>query len=96
MVVVNLFAFRSTDPSDLKLAHDPVGPENDAHIRREAMLSDAVICAWGQHGTYRGRSGEVRQMLMSAGIKLHCLRRSKSGQPAHPLYLPAHLSPVEF
>src|SRR3954469_17706712 len=32
LVVTNLFAFRATDPSGLRAAPDPVGPEDDAAI----------------------------------------------------------------
>lgn len=45
--VVNLFAFRSTDPKELKKAHDPVGAQNKSHILRAAADSDMIICAWG-------------------------------------------------
>src|SRR3954469_25064450 len=32
LVVTNLFAFRTTDPTGLRAAPDPVGPEGDATI----------------------------------------------------------------
>ncbi len=30
--VANLFAFRATSPADLKMASDPIGPDNDRHL----------------------------------------------------------------
>ncbi len=93
MYVVNLFAFRATSPKDMKAATDPVGPDCDRWIWDAVSGSNKVIAGWGQHGTHRGRSGEVRQMLMSAGVPLYCLKRAKDGQPMHPLYLPANLEP---
>jgi len=36
MEVVNLFAFRATDPADLWRAADPVGPDADRHIAEAA------------------------------------------------------------
>src|SRR5262245_38555366 len=36
MIIVNLFAYRSTDPNRLQEILDPVGPENDEHIAATA------------------------------------------------------------
>jgi len=46
--VVNLFAFRSTDPMELsKLSHDEaVGPENNRYIQEAFAVSGTFICAW--------------------------------------------------
>jgi hypothetical protein len=38
LCMVNLFAFRATDPSDLKAFHEPIGLENDKWIKRLALL----------------------------------------------------------
>jgi hypothetical protein len=32
-VMLNLFAYRATEPRDMKRAEDPVGPKNDRYIR---------------------------------------------------------------
>ena len=40
--VVNLYAYRATDPADLKRAGYPVGPDNDAHIE-DAMHACAAV-----------------------------------------------------
>src|SRR5262249_40146014 len=47
--VVNLFAFRATDPDVLKAAADPVGPENRRWILRSIRRTNRqiVVCAWG-------------------------------------------------
>jgi hypothetical protein len=45
--VVNLFALRSTYPEQLKKVSDPVGPENDAVIRRAVKAADLVVASWG-------------------------------------------------
>src|ERR1700731_2978902 len=45
--VVNLFAWRATDPRELHTASDPVGPENDRVIEAAVNRCDIVICAWG-------------------------------------------------
>lgn len=90
LVVVNLFAYRATYPVDLKAAPDPIGPRNDYWIRRMAARSQVVVAAWGNHGALMDRAAKVQTMLRG---KLCCLRRTAAGQPAHPLYLPAHLTP---
>lgn len=94
--VVNLFAFRATSPADMKRAANPVGPLNDDHILQAARRADLAVAAWGQHGTFKGRSGELRQLLINERIPLHALKRGKDDQPSHPLYLPASLEPVRM
>lgn len=87
-VVVNLFAFRATDPKAMKAAADPVGPENDANIRDAIRCATAtggpVIAAWGKDGAYRGRDAAVRASL---GREVQCLGKTKDGHPKHPLYV---------
>ena len=90
VVVTNLFAFRATHPADLKAAADPMGPRTDGWIRRMAGQVERIVAAWGNHGAWLNRSACLRQML--AG-RLHYLRLTASGEPAHPLYLPAGLLP---
>ena len=36
--VVNIFAFRATDPRVMRMQSDPIGPANDAHILDSAAL----------------------------------------------------------
>ena len=47
LLVGNLFGWRATNRKELRQVEDPVGPENDRHLR--AMLAEAgsVVCAWG-------------------------------------------------
>lgn len=89
IVVVNLFAWRSTDPKQLKSIIDPVGPENDRHIRRVLETCSPRICAWGNHGTLRRRDEAVKAIIRGVATGAECLRLSKDGHPGHPLYLPA-------
>jgi hypothetical protein len=96
LLVTNVFAWRATDPGEMLAATDPVGRGNDAAILRAARTAALVVCAWGNHGTHLARSAQVRRMLERAGIALHVLRLNAGGEPAHPLYLPAHLQPVRW
>ncbi|KKN77089.1 hypothetical protein LCGC14_0364280 [marine sediment metagenome] len=88
LIVVNLFALRSTDPTNLKRVVDPVGPANDFYIRAMALKAQHAICAWGNHGALNGRSDEVVKMLKETGVLLYCLDTNNSGEPKHPLYIP--------
>ena len=87
----NLFALRSPNPRDLRSSADPIGPDNDAHIRAAARKVDIIVCAWGNRGGYMGRAQEVVSILRKAGAKLYTLGElTKQGQPRHPLFVPAH------
>jgi hypothetical protein len=96
LIVTNLFGWRATDPDDMKAARDPVGAGNDRAILQAARNSALVVCAWGNHGAHRGRSGAVLAKLRRSGVELHMLRLNGDGEPAHPLYLPANLTPAQF
>lgn len=87
LIVTNLFAFRATDPADLKRATDPVGVENDDYIMKIAKASAAVVVAWGVHGVHQDRARQVVRLLADAGVTPHCLGTTKDGYPKHPLYL---------
>ena len=91
-VTGNLFAWRATDPRDLKQAANPVGPTNDRWLRRLIQDAPLVIAAWGNHGEWLGRADQIRRRFHN----LSCLRISATGQPAHPLYLPKSLTPIPY
>ena len=93
--VVNIFAFRATDPESMKKQVDPVGPLNDEAIVAAAMGASWVVCAWGKHGAHKGRSAEVKSLLRSAGITPYALRVT-GGEPHHPLYIPYSCGPVHW
>ena len=88
IVVVNLYAFRATDPKGLRSAACPtIGPDNDQHIREAVKRSIPVVCAWGVHGERGGRDVAVKGWLRSVGIVPVCLGTTKDGHPRHPLYV---------
>jgi hypothetical protein len=93
VVMLNLFAFRATDPRDLKRATDPIGPENDKHLLAEVCNADRVIACWGDHGRFLERDRQVSNLL---GVSFECLRRNRTGTPHHPLYLKSRIKPKPF
>ncbi|MFY0638676.1 MAG: DUF1643 domain-containing protein [Maricaulis maris] len=94
--VVNLFAWRATDPRDLGLADDPVGPDNDRHIEAEARKSGKVIVAWGSATQGAGRDVQVLRILRRSRRQVFALSTTSTGHPGHPLYLPKSARPVLF
>lgn len=91
--VLNIFAYRATDPREMRRAPDPVGPGNDAAILAALPWADQVICAWGAHGAHLERGPRVLAMLRKAGGPLFHLGLSKDGHPKHPLYIGYHVQP---
>ena len=92
LIVGNLFALRSPDPKTLRRSAAPVGVDNEKHTLQIAKDAALTVCAWGAHvdGYF------FRQAMASQGIDLHYLRLTKNRQPAHPLYLPANLTPQRW
>lgn len=88
LIVGNLFAWRAKDITALKTAIDPVGPENDAHLRQIIREADIVVGAWGQLGKLpphlRQRWVQFYDMATAAGTLLKCLGTAKDGHPLHP------------
>lgn len=92
LIVTNLFAWRSTQPSVLKTVPDPIGEENDHYLLAVAGAADMVVAAWGAHGKIHARSEWFTSMFHGP---IHILRISaKTGEPWHPLYLPDTTQPI--
>lgn len=85
--LVNLFAYRATDPQDLRRAGYPVGPDNDAHIEAICRWAPAVVCAWGSNAFNLQRPAEVLRLFAAWKVKPMALRINRGGIPAHPLML---------
>lgn len=92
LVMVNLFAYRATEPKVMKVADDPIGPENNAVLCRVANECSLVVACWGHHGSHMGRDRDVMVLLDS----LLCMGLTKDGHPRHPLYMPKDSQLCEF
>lgn len=84
--VVNLFAYRTASPVELRRVSDPVGAENDRYLISLAQRVDRIILAWGNWGTFQQRDRAVIQLLGTSRL-LDCLGLTQMGHPRHPLYL---------
>jgi hypothetical protein len=91
--MLNLFAFRATDPRSLKQATDPIGPDNDGHLLAAVRDVDRVIACWGGQGRFLERDKQVTDLL---GVSLECLLKNRTGAPHHPLYLKSRIRPKPF
>lgn len=94
LIMANLFAFRATDPRDMKAAADPIGPDNDASLQFLALQAGLVVAAWGVHGTYRRRASEVLNARLLGDV--HALGLTRHRHPRHPLYMPTHCMPIPY
>ena len=92
LLMVNLFAYRATLPSELKNVKNPIGNDNDLHIIELSKKADIAVAAWGNEGTLLNRDKEVKKILPN----LMCLKINKSGQPSHPLYQKKDLKLIKY
>lgn len=83
-VIVNLFAYRATNPDELKKQEKPVGYKNNHYIKTQCNQAGLVVVAWGNLGHYLKRDEKVLKILKD--IPLKCFKITSKGQPAHPLY----------
>lgn len=96
LVVVNLFAWRATEPKELRKVPDPIGPQNDVFICDAARGARSIVVAWGANGSFRNRDLDVVQMLKERGHTLLCIAGYKPGVARHPLYERADSQTDEF
>ncbi|MDQ7048395.1 MAG: DUF1643 domain-containing protein [Enterobacterales bacterium] len=92
VIMANLFAYRATEPHDMKKALDPIGTRNAYWLKRLAKESALVVAAWGNHGQFLQRSTAVKKLICD----LHYLKLNKGGEPAHPLYQRLDIKPKNF
>lgn len=95
LIVGNVYALRSTDPAGLWSHPDPVGPENDQHLRGIAHGARRIVCAWGAN-VERDRERQACDILREGGAELLCLGVTAQGFPRHPLYVRGDAPLVPF
>lgn len=88
MAVVNLYAYRATNPRELegRGPEELQGPENAKHLARwiRDPQQRVFVCAWGGN---RFKCLPISSLIAFA--PRYALAFTKTGEPAHPLYLPA-------
>jgi hypothetical protein len=96
ILIENLNEYRSSHPSELELAADPVGPETDRHLRALVDRGGDILVAWGNNGTFKDRDKSFLKMAREAGARLICLGTTGGGHPKHPLARGKHRVPEDF
>ena len=98
--VVNLFAWRATDPRDLLIPEDPVGPRNRHYQRMVSINCEQLVVAWGASVEHAGRlkfeaisdfskiyrAAQAEKRWKWPLMRAQCLGHTKRGYPRHPLY----------
>lgn len=97
LVVVNLYAWRATDPRELSTDADPVGPANGRYMLDEARGAALIVAAWGKpfRSWMQARAASVRALLQHPPIEatLYHVGLTKEGHPRHPLYVRGDVMP---
>lgn len=97
IIVGNLFAYRATDVRELARADDPIGPENDAELRRICYGAKQTVVAWGPvskvPARLRDRWRSVWPIISRYPPILSIGDPAKCGHPKHPLML-AYATPI--
>ncbi len=99
LLMLNLYAYRATDPDELWKARDRgrdiVGIyKNGAIHLLEYLFTFGVtrcIAAWGK-GKQQKRGEELRWKISN----LECLKQNNDGSPSHPLYQRDNVAPVKY
>lgn len=85
----NPFAFITTDIKGLAKAKDPIGPDNDKHLRAMMREAEIHVVGWGALNklpeTLRGRWKDIVRMADEEGVTLHCIGTNADKHPKHPL-----------
>ncbi len=89
LYVGNLFSIVSANPDVLffdSSVEQPNGP-NDYALKQMNKICSTVLVGWGEWG----QNAKLRpaQVITLMGERVFCLKVNKSGEPSHPLYLPA-------
>lgn len=103
LTMLNLFAFRATDPKDMKAAIanglDAYGGPAQEEALRVFTEKRRVLCAWGANvddRTLAGHAKPVVAMVRLLGRELVHLGLTDAGHPKHPLYLKGDLQPTRW
>jgi hypothetical protein len=90
VLMLNVGAFRATDPKDWKSASDPFGPSNTIGDLQNYLATFAigtVVAAWGKPCVNSRRGSDRAEAIKNRLPRLMCWGRNTDGSPRHPLML---------
>lgn len=96
--VVNLFAYRSTDPANLKDLDEweRIGARNPHHVADFCYKSEIVVLGWGDSiGKFKIKIPEDIVKVLPAH-KIHHLGLTRKGRPKHPLFVEKDIKPIKY
>jgi hypothetical protein len=106
LLMLNVGAYRATDPREWIKAVDPFGPENTVSLLKQyiteqslaltvgAVPTPTVVAAWGRNcSQYRGLSRALA--IVHSMPFLMCWGKNKDHTPRHPLTIP-YSTPLEL
>ena len=86
--MANLFAYVSSKPDELKKVSDPIGIDNDRHIKELSEGVGITVVAWGgivrELPSYKDRYKEVLKLIKEPMCLKYIGEFSGQRQPAHP------------
>ncbi|MGG1398969.1 DUF1643 domain-containing protein [Bacillus salipaludis] len=97
--IVNLFAYRATDPKDLKKVKDynkKVGEHNYRFLQNALLGANKIVVAWGEHGKIQKRYIDESLKALFSNFHLYCFREIANNQPKHPLGVDYNTSLIEY
>lgn len=99
-IVGNVFAYRATNVKDLSLIEDPVGPDNQNHLRSIIAEADLLVPCWGARvkvpKSLHHHIDKTLSLLFDSGKSVYTFGLTASGDPKHPLMLPYDTQLVNF
>jgi hypothetical protein len=101
LLVVNLFAFRSSSPKEMMAHHFPRGPKNIEFINGALTLarsqSQPALAAWGANGAHHAGPNDLEggqdwfcRLARHHTVNLTCLGTTAGGFPKHPMARGVH------
>jgi len=92
LYMLNVFAYRATNPLEMKSQTKPIGYSNAKFLARISARCLITVCAWGNHGNHLKAGDKAKEIIN----RPHYLELNKNGTPKHPLYLKGDLKPKEW
>jgi hypothetical protein len=88
--MLNLFAFITTYPENLKKCPDPI-KDNDKWIEKQSKKCDKIVFAWGSFIEAKERAIDVLKKYKGYALVVNC-----DGSPRHPLYVKKNVNLIKF